>query len=95
MPVGQLRQEIGFIPRIDGGRVSGLVLRPQGTGSMFRQANLREGDVLTAIGGRPVTGAADIDRIVADFAQGGAIPITVERGDQTLPLSITIAPPHP
>ena len=89
---GQLRNEIGFIPRIDAGRLSGLVVRPQGTGALFRAAGLREGDVVTAIGGRPVTGPQDIDRVAADFARGGNIPITVERGTQTLPLAITVAP---
>ena len=88
----QIRSEIGFIPRIDGGRVSGLVVRPQGTGTLFRTAGLREGDVVTAIGGRPVTGPQDLDRVTADFAGGGTIPITVERGTQTLALAITIAP---
>ncbi len=87
----QIRNEIGFIPRIDGGRISGLVVRPQGTGSLFRTAGLREGDVVTAIGGRPVTGPQDLDRVTADFAGGGNIPITVERGTQTLALAITIA----
>ncbi|USU13047.1 PDZ domain-containing protein [Sphingomonadaceae bacterium OTU29THOMA1] len=89
----QIRNEIGFIPRIDGGRISGLVVRPQGTGNLFRTAGLREGDVVTAIGGRPVTGPQDLDRVTADFAGGGNIPITVERGTQTLPLAITIAAP--
>lgn len=88
----QIRTEIGFIPRIDGGRVSGLVVRPQGSGNLFRQAGLREGDVVTSIGGRPVGGADDLDRVAADFRAGGTIPIIVERGGQTLPLSITVAP---
>lgn len=91
-PVGQLRQEIGFIPRIDGGRVSGLTVRPQGTGTLFRQAGLRDGDVVTSIGGRPVSGADDFDRLAAEFRAGGAIPLIVERGGQTLPLSLTVAP---
>ncbi|HVF94216.1 MAG TPA: type II secretion system protein N [Sphingomonas sp.] len=89
--VGQLRSEVGFIPRIDNGRVSGLVVRSQGTGAVFRQAGLRDGDVVTSIGGRPVTGQGDLDRVAADFAKGGNIPITVERGSNTLPLAITIA----
>jgi general secretion pathway protein C len=90
--VGQLRQEIGFIPRLDGGRVSGLVVRPQGSGALFRQAGLREGDVLTSIGGRPVAGPDDLERIGRDFRAGGNIPILVERGGQTVPLAITVAP---
>ena len=92
VPVGQLRQEIGFIPRIDGGRVSGLVVRSQGSGAVFRQAGLREGDVVTAIGGRPVAGADDLDRIATDFRGGGNIPIQVERGTQTLSLAIAVTP---
>lgn len=92
MPVGRIRAEIGFIPRIDGGRVSGLAVRAQGTGALFRQAGLREGDVVTAIGGRPIAGADDLDRIFADFRGGGNIPIVVERGGQTLPLAITVTP---
>ncbi len=91
--IGQLKSEIGFIPRIDAGRISGLVVRPQGSGAAFRAAGLKEGDVVTSIGGRPVTGLGDLDRIASDFAQGGNIPVTVERGSQTLPLAITIAPP--
>ena len=91
VPVTQLRSEIGFIPRIDNGRVSGLVVRSQGTGAVFRQAGLRDNDVVTSIGGRPVTGQNDLERVTADFAGGGNIPITVERGSNTLPLSITIA----
>ena len=90
--IGQIRQEIGFIPRIDAGRVSGLVVRPQGSGALFRQAGLHEGDVVTSIGGRPVTGADDVDRIAADFRAGGNIPLVVERGGQTLPLALTVAP---
>ena len=88
----QIRNEIGFIPRIDSGRISGLVVRSQGSGALFRNAGLRDGDVVTAIGGRPVSGPQDLDRVTADFAGGGNIPITVERGSQTLALAITIAP---
>ncbi len=93
--IAQLRSDIGFIPRLDGGRVSGLVVRSQGSGAAFRAAGLREGDIVTALGGRPVTGPGDLDRLAADFAQGGSLSITVERGDQTLPLSLQIAAPRP
>jgi general secretion pathway protein C len=93
LTIGQMRADIGFIPQVDGGRISGLVVRPQGGGTAFRQAGLREGDVITAIGGRPVTGAADLERLGAQFAGGGNLSITVERGSQTLPLAITIAGP--
>lgn len=90
---GQLRAEIGFIPRVDGGRISGLVVRPQGSGAAFRQAGLHDGDVVTAIGGRAVSGPGDLDRLAQQYPHGGDLPITVERGNSTVPIVITIASP--
>ena len=92
--VPQIRQDVGFIPRIDGGRISGLVVRSQGTGEAFRRIGLRDGDVVASIGGRPVSGADDLDRIGRDLPQGGVVPLTIERGDRSVPLSITVAPPQ-
>jgi general secretion pathway protein C len=91
--LSQLRTEIGFIPRIDGGRISGLVVRPQGSGAAFRHVGLHEGDVVTAIGGRAVTGPGDLDRLAQQYPHGGDLPITVERGNSTVPIVITIASP--
>jgi general secretion pathway protein C len=90
--VAQLRSDIGYIPRIDNGRVSGLVVRSQGSGEAFRAAGLRDGDVVTSIGGRPISGPGDLDRLATDYAGGGNLPLTVERGSNTLPLALTIAP---
>jgi general secretion pathway protein C len=91
--VSQLRTEIGFIPRVDGGRISGLVVRPQGSGAAFRQIGLHDGDVVTAIGGRAVSGPGDLDRLAQQYPHGGDMPITVERGSSTVPIVITIASP--
>src|SRR3569623_3482476 len=91
--LSQLRTEIGFIPRVDGGRISGLVVRPQGSGAAFRQVGLHDGDVVTAIGGRAVTGPGDLDRLAQQYPHGGDLPITVERGNSTVPIVITIASP--
>ncbi|WP_174291432.1 type II secretion system protein N [Sphingomonas bacterium] len=88
--VVRLQSEIGFVPRLAGGRISGLAVHAQGSGAVFRQAGLREGDVVTAIGGRPVSGPADLDRVATDYAGGGNVPVVVERGTQTLSLSIPL-----
>ncbi|OYY91398.1 MAG: type II secretory protein PulC [Sphingomonas sp. 28-66-16] len=87
----QLKAEIGFIPRIDNGRITGLVVRPQGSGSVFSRVGLKEGDIVTQIGGRPVTGQGDIDGLAAQFANGGNISLTVERGAEVLPLVIAVS----
>lgn len=89
--VQQFQREIGFVPRVEGGRISGLVVRPAGSGAAFRAAGLREGDIVTEIGGRAVQGPDDIERLATQYADGGAIAITVERGGRSLPLSIQVA----
>ncbi|OYW21466.1 MULTISPECIES: type II secretion system protein N [unclassified Sphingomonas] len=89
--LARLRAEIGFIPRVDSGKVTGLTVRPQGSGTIFRQVGLKEGDVVTQLGGRAISGAGDIDLLAGQFAKGGALSITVERGAEVLPLTITLA----
>jgi general secretion pathway protein C len=91
--ITQLRADTGFIPRIDAGRVSGLVVRPQGAGAVFRQAGFRDGDVVTAVNGRPVTSASDLEQLGPQLANGGTLSVTVERGGAPVPLAITIAGP--
>lgn len=89
--LAQVRSDVGFIPRIDAGKVTGLVVRPQGSGATFRKIGLKEGDIVTQIGGRPVTGPGDIEALSSQFAKGGNISITVERGAEVLPLVITVS----
>ncbi len=91
VPLAQLRSDILFTPRLVGGQLSGLVVRAQGAGGGFRAAGLRDGDVLLAINGRPVTGAGDFEALSRDFVRGGALPITVERGGSPTVLSVPIA----
>lgn len=86
----QLKSDIGFTPRIDGGRISGLVVRSQGNGTAFRAMGLKDGDVVTAAGGRAITGPGDVDRLFSGLTPGSSLSITVERGGQTLSLTTTI-----
>lgn len=46
---------------------------------------------MTQIAGKPVGGTGDIERLAAQFAKGGLLSVAVERGKDTIPLSITIA----
>lgn len=79
----ELGADVSAIPRIDGGAINGLVLRGQGKGA-FQAAGLQDGDVLTAINGRPVRSAADLEQL----ANGGATGVTIERGGQSLPVTL-------
>lgn len=94
MPPGvnasQLKSDIGLTPRIDGGRITGMVVRQQGSGVAFRAVGLKDGDVITSAGGRAIAGAADLDRLFSGLTPGSSLSITVERGGQTLALTTTI-----
>lgn len=89
--VQQFQREIGFVPRVEGGRISGLAVRPSGSGEAFRLAGLKDGDIVVEIGGRAVQGPGDVERLATQFADGGTMAITVERGGQRLPLSVQVA----
>ena len=87
LTVAQLRSDTGVVPRIEGGRINGLTLRPQGAGAAFHAAGLQDGDVLTAVAGRPVSGPADLDRL----GEGnGPVQVTVERGGQSVQLTVQV-----
>ena len=88
----QLAADIGFVPRIEAGKLSGLAVRPQGSGAAFRAAGLRDGDVIVSLGGRPVNGQGDLERIGRDYADGGMVPMMVERGGRQIPLGLQVAP---
>jgi general secretion pathway protein C len=85
----QLRQEINAIPRIEGGKVTGVTVRGQG-GTAFRAAGLRDGDVITTVAGRPISGPSDLEMLTRARASGGTLSLTVERGGQPLPLTIPV-----
>ena len=87
-----LRSGIGFIPRIDKGKITGLVVRPTGDGSIFAKAGLHQGDVITEVMGKPVTGPEDIARTATKLETGGILSLTVERGGSTIPIGINVTP---
>ena len=93
LTIARLRSDVGFIPRIDNGHVTGLTVRAQGDGAAFRAAGLHDGDVITQIAGKPVSSPADLERLGTQFARGGTLSLAVERGNDTVPLAITIAGP--
>ncbi len=90
--VEALRTGVNFGPRAEGGRVVGLELLATGDGSTFRAAGFQAGDVIQAVDGKAITGAADAATLSAALRPGASIAVTVKRGDRQLPLAITLAP---
>ncbi|MFT3966360.1 MAG: type II secretion system protein N [Sphingobium sp.] len=96
MPSGVLtpmvvQRDIGFAPRSDGGRVSGLVVTRQGTGEGFALAGFQQGDIITQVNGRPITSVGDIQAMQAQLRPGARLSLMVERGAATVPVAIILS----
>jgi general secretion pathway protein C len=82
-----LQKSIGFAPRNEGGRVTGLVLQPRDDGTMMRAAGFQAGDIVVAVNGRSVSSAADI---AAQFRPGARLSVDVERGGSKVPIALNL-----
>ncbi len=82
-----LQKSVGFAPRNEGGRVTGLVLQPRDDGTMLRMAGFRAGDVVVTVNGRPVSSAADI---ASQLRPGARLSVEVERGGSKVPIALNL-----
>ncbi len=86
-----LKAGVGFAPRAENGRVTGLVVQPQGDGAVFRAAGLRPGDVIRGVNGRPIGSAGDAAALANQIAPGARISLEVERGASVVPVAIFLS----
>ncbi len=59
-------------------------------GSAADDAGLREGDVVTAVGDRPVTTSTELTAAVRSSAPGDEVELTVRRGSGTDTVPVTL-----
>lgn len=85
-----LQKSIGFAPRNEGGRVTGLVLQPRDDGTMLRIAGFQAGDIVVGVNGRPVSSAADIG---SQLRPGARLSVEVERGGSKVPIVLNLEQP--
>lgn len=83
-----LRAGIGFAPRAENGKVTGVVVQPQGDGAAFRAAGLKSGDVIRSVNGRPIGSAGDAAALANQLTPGARISLEVERGASVVPVAI-------
>ncbi|MGB1503337.1 MAG: PDZ domain-containing protein, partial [Ilumatobacteraceae bacterium] len=68
--------------RNDGG--VGAVIRDVNVGTPADAAGLRAGDIVIAVDGATVEGAAGLIAAIRDLEPGDSVQITVQRGDERL-----------
>ncbi|MBN8818155.1 MAG: PDZ domain-containing protein [Sphingomonas sp.] len=81
---------IGFAPRTENGRVTGIVVSPQGGGEGFALAGFRPGDIIVQVNGQPVRSAGDIQTLQSSVRPGARMSFMVERGAATVPVSLIL-----
>lgn len=62
------------------------------SGGPADKAGLKDGDIITKVGGIEVGSGGGISSLISEYAPGETIEITVLRGNQTLTLKVTLAP---
>ncbi len=82
-----LQQGIGFAPRNENGKATGIVLSARDDGTMLRNAGFRPGDIITSINGRPVSSPADI---ASQLRPGARLSFEVERGAGKIPVNLVL-----
>lgn len=86
-----ISEGVAFAPRVDGGRITGIIVSPKNAGDTFAKAGFRAGDIITQVNGRPITSAADIQGLQAQLRPGARLSLMVERGAATVPIAVTLS----
>jgi len=91
MTPAAIKAGVGFAPRTENGRVTGIVVQPQGDGAAFRAAGLRPGDVVRSVNGRPIGSASDAASLANQLTPGARLALEVERGASVVPVAIFLS----
>lgn len=75
---------ISFAPRMEKGAVTGFVVGPKGSGTVFASTGLQQGDVVTQINGKSIRTVEDA---TAALAGGGQATFTVDRSGKTVTIA--------
>lgn len=73
-----LKRDIGFAPRMQNGRITGLAVTAKGP--TFASAGFRPGDIVTQVNGQPIGSVGDLQTLQNQIAPGARLSLTVERG---------------
>jgi len=72
-----------------GERTAVLVTRV-GSGGVAAAAGLRSGDIVLAVGGRPINDASDLEQVVLALTPGSALALQVWREGRAVELNLSL-----
>lgn len=83
-----LKRDVGFAPRMQNGRITGLILTAKGP--TFQNAGFQPGDIVTQVDGQPVGSPSDLQALQGKIMPGARISLTVERGASLSTINLTL-----
>src|SRR3546814_7639924 len=83
-----LKRDVGFTPRMQNGRVTGLILTARGPG--FQQAGFQPGDVVTQVDAQPIGSLSDLQALQGRIMPGSRISLIVARGAATSSVNLPL-----
>lgn len=86
VPQGNVAMDIGAQPRMNGRDVTGIVVRPQGSGQAFRALGLAPGDVVTAVNGQRIRSVEQASGLAAALGSRRGLTLQVERDGRVITL---------
>jgi general secretion pathway protein C len=86
----RLVQEIRVRPRLEEGRPAGFLIYNIAPGSVFERMGLENGDVISAVNGRPLETATPVIEFYAAIKEGGLLTLDVKQPEGSRTLHIVI-----
>jgi general secretion pathway protein C len=83
-----LKQDIGFTPRMQNGRATGLILTAKGP--TFQSAGFQPGDIVTQVNGRAIGSVSDLQTLQNQIVPGARLSLSVERGASVVSINLIL-----
>lgn len=80
----KVAKKVGGLP------VFGALVGAVAPGSPGERAGIKEGDIITEINMRPIRGADDLEKALANLRAGGRVTIILQRGQQDMKAEVVI-----
>jgi len=87
-----LAAQAGLRPRLRGARIDGFIVQTRGDGAAVRAAGLQAGDVLLAVNGVELTGAAQVAQLRQQLADAASAEIRFERAGAVRTVTVRTRP---
>jgi general secretion pathway protein C len=86
--VDSLKRDIGFAPRMQNGRITGVAVLSRGPS--FAGVGFKPGDIISQVNGQPIGSASDLQTLQNQIAPGARLSLTVERGAAVASVNIIV-----